>query len=180
MLTKRTFEVLHYNLFSLVKTTSLGGKEYSFVIVYEFSGFTWVLFVNHKDDFFEAFQNFYKRVQNKKNIHIILVISDHRGEFINSSFMILYDDNYISHNLSCPRIPQRVAERNSRTLQEIEKTILNESNVEKYFWAEVINTSCYVFVLKELFKACQQCTMIKITKCFICFWVGEMNGPPFI
>ena len=30
------------------------------------------------------------------------------------------------------------------TLQEMARTMLNESNVEDYFWAEAINTSCYI------------------------------------
>src|SRR3954471_11243923 len=29
-------------------------------------------------------------------------------------------------------------------MQEMARTMINESNVEKYFWAEAINTSCYV------------------------------------
>ena len=47
---------------------------------------------------------------------------------------------------SAPRTPQQngVVERNNRTLQEMARTILNENNLPKYFWAEVVNTSCYV------------------------------------
>jgi len=37
-----------------------------------------------------------------------------------------------------------VVERKNRTLQEMTRTILNESNVEKYFLAEATNTSCYI------------------------------------
>jgi len=29
-------------------------------------------------------------------------------------------------------------------LQEMARTLINESNVEDYFWAEAINTSCYI------------------------------------
>jgi len=32
----------------------------------------------------------------------------------------------------------------NRTLQEMARTMLNESNAEYYFWAEAINTSCYI------------------------------------
>jgi len=53
---------------------------------------------------------------------------------------------YIKHNFSCPRTPQQkgVVERKNRTLQEMTRTMLNESNVEDYFWAEAINTSCFI------------------------------------
>jgi len=95
---------------------------------------------------FETFKNFCKQVQNEKETHIISVRSDHGGEFENSSFEQFFSENGISHNFSCPRTPQQngVVERKNRTLQEMARTILNESNIEKYFWAEAINTSCYI------------------------------------
>jgi len=59
---------------------------------------------------------------------------------------LFFDKNGISHNFSCARTPQQngVVERKNRTLQEMARTMINESNVEKYFWAEAINTSCYI------------------------------------
>jgi len=78
-------------------------KKYGFVIVDDFSRFTWVLFLKHKNDYFEAFQTFCKKVQNEKETNIISVRSNHRGEFENSSFEQFFSDNGISHNFSCPR-----------------------------------------------------------------------------
>ena len=59
---------------------------------------------------------------------------------------LFFDKNGISHNFSCARTPQQneVVERKNRTLQEMARTMINESNIEKYFWAEAINTSCYI------------------------------------
>ena len=107
------------------------------------------IFEKNKDDSFEAFKkkkNFCKKVQNEKDSNIIYVRSDHGVEFENSSFKSFFKENGISHNFSCPRTPQQngVVERKNRTLQEMARTMLNESNVEKYFWAEAINTSCYI------------------------------------
>jgi transposase InsO family protein len=144
--TKRPLELLHIDLFGPISIESLGGKRYGFVIVDDFSRFTWVLFLKHKYDSYEAFKTFCKQVQNEKETNIISVRSDHGGEFENSSFEQFFNENGISHNFSCPRTPQQngVVERKNRTLQEMARTILNESNVEKYFWAEAINTSCYI------------------------------------
>ena len=41
----KLFELLHLDLFGLTRTTSLGGKKYSLVIVDNFSIFTWVIFL---------------------------------------------------------------------------------------------------------------------------------------
>ena len=144
--TKRPLELLHIDLFGPVRTASLAGKQYGFVIVDDYSRYTWVLFLKHKDEAFEAFVKFCNLVQNEKESNIISVRSDHGGEFENLSFKTFFDNKGISHNFSCARTPQQngVVERKNRTLQEMARTMINESNVEKYFWAEAINTSCYI------------------------------------
>ena len=50
------------------------------------------------------------------------------------------------HDFSCPRTPQQngVVERKTITLQEMARTMINETNVAKIFWAEEINTTCYI------------------------------------
>jgi len=76
-----------------------------------------------------------------------VIISSQQGrEFENASFKTIFDENGIKHNFSFARTPQQngVVERKNKTLQEMARTMLNESNVEEYFWAEVINTSCYI------------------------------------
>ena len=37
-----------------------------------------------------------------------------------------------------------VVERKNRTLIEMARTMLNEYSLPTYFWAEAINTSCYI------------------------------------
>jgi hypothetical protein len=50
------------------------------------------------------------------------------------------------HNFPAPRTPQQnsVVERKNRSLQEMSRTMLNEHNLPQYFWAEGVNTACYV------------------------------------
>jgi len=83
--TKRPLELLHIDLFGHTSIESLGGKKHGFVIVDDFSRFTWVVFLKHKNDSFKAFQTFCKKVQNEKETNIIFVRSDHGEEFENSS-----------------------------------------------------------------------------------------------
>lgn len=35
-------------------------------------------------------------------------------------------------------------ERKNRTLQEITRTMINETNMDKHFWEEAVNTTCYI------------------------------------
>ena len=72
--------------------------------------------------------------------------SDHGGEFQNHDFQEFCELNGYNHNFSTPRNPQQngVVERKNRNLQEMARTMLNEHGLPKYFWAEVVNTACYI------------------------------------
>ncbi|MDV3195423.1 MAG: hypothetical protein Q8881_04235, partial [Sweet potato little leaf phytoplasma] len=50
------------------------------------------------------------------------------------------------HNFSVPKTPQKngAVERKNRSLEEMSRTMLNEYNLLKYFWAEAINAACYI------------------------------------
>lgn len=55
------------DLLGLTQTKSLGGKKYIFVIVDNFSKFTWVIFLREKSKNFEFVKNIFKKLQNEKN-----------------------------------------------------------------------------------------------------------------
>ncbi|XP_057975241.1 uncharacterized protein LOC131162650, partial [Malania oleifera] len=144
--TTRPLELLHLDLFGPNCVQSLGGKSYAFVIVDDFSRFTWVLFLAHKNESCEHFTKLCRRIQNEKGYKITHIRSDRGTEFKNESIEKYCDLEGISHNFSAPRTPQQngVVERKNRSLQEMGRTMLNEHNLPKYFWAEAINTACYV------------------------------------
>ncbi|KAL5545088.1 hypothetical protein UlMin_008872 [Ulmus minor] len=143
---KRPLELLHLDLFGPMRTASLGGKFYVFVIVDDFSRFTWVLFLTHKNEALQSFSNLCKRIQNEKGVSIISIRSDHGKEFENKEFEKFCLENGFDHNFSAPRTPQQngVVERKNRSIQEMARTLLNENNLPKYFWGEAVHTSCYV------------------------------------
>ena len=59
----------------------MGGMKYCFVIVDDFSRYTWVFFLVHKSDTCDIFKGFSKRVENECSLSIVTVHSDHGGEF---------------------------------------------------------------------------------------------------
>jgi len=72
--------------------------------------------------------------------------SDHGGEFQNAKFERFCEKHGISHSFSAPRTPQQngVVKRKNRSLEELARTMLNESKLPKYFWADVVYTATYV------------------------------------
>ena len=100
----------------------------------------------HKNDAFKAFKRYAKQVQNEKSLKITSIRSDHGGEFQNSLFEEFCEENGIFHNFSAPRTPQQngVVERKNRSLVELARTMLSDSSLPKYFWADAVSTACYV------------------------------------
>ena len=109
------------NLFGPTRTTSLGEKRYGFVIIDDYSHFTWIFFLAHKDEIFHVFTKFYRKVTNEKGFSIQNIRSDHGTEFENQDFKKFCDEKGIGHNFSAPRTPQQngVVERKNRILEEI-------------------------------------------------------------
>jgi transposase InsO family protein len=81
-----------------------------------------------------------------KKMKILKVRSGHGGEFENEPFENFCEKLGIVHEFSSPRTPQQngVVERKNRTLKVMARTMIHENNLAKHFWAEVVNTTCYV------------------------------------
>ena len=79
--TTRPLELLHMDLFGPSRTPSLGGKSYAFVIVDDFSRYTWVLFLSQNNEAFYEFSKFCNKVQNEKGFTITCIRSDYGREF---------------------------------------------------------------------------------------------------
>ena len=112
----------------------------------DFSRYTWVLFLVNKNDALDAFKVLCKKKKNKKGYGIACIRSDHGGEFENHAFEIFCNNIGIEHQFSSLRTPQQhgVVERKNRSIQEMARPMSNENSLPKYFWAEAINTACYV------------------------------------
>jgi len=93
---------------------SLGGNFYALVIVNDYSRFTWTLLLATKNDMFHAFKRLAKILENEKFEHFC-------------------EKDGIKHNFSAPRTPQQngVAERNNISLEELARTMLNETSLPK-------------------------------------------------
>ncbi|KAK2382406.1 putative mitochondrial protein [Trifolium repens] len=144
--TSRPLELLHIDLFGPVNTASINGKKYGLVIVDDYSRWTWVKFLRVKDDAYDVFTIFCTQVQSEKSLKILKIRSDHGGEFENEPIATFCEDHGIVHEFSAPRTPQQngVVERKNRSLQEMARTMMHETKLAKHFWAEAVNTACYI------------------------------------
>ena len=69
--TSRLLELLHIDLFGPVKTASTSGKKYGLVIVDDYSKWTWVKFLRHKDESHFVFFAFCNQGKNEKILSLL-------------------------------------------------------------------------------------------------------------
>ncbi|MCR2847955.1 DDE-type integrase/transposase/recombinase, partial [Weizmannia coagulans] len=81
--TSRPLELLHIDLFGPSRVTSIGGKSYVFVIIDDYSRFTWTIFLAKKNKACVEFSKLCKNIQNSKGYLITSIRSDHGREFEN-------------------------------------------------------------------------------------------------
>nr|GEX47321.1 hypothetical protein [Tanacetum cinerariifolium] len=115
---------LYMDLFGPTFVKSLSKKSYCLVITDDYSRFTWVFFLANKDETTPILKTFITGLENQ----LILKVKGIKREF------------------SIPRTPQQngIADRKNRTLIEAARTMLADSLLPIPFWAEAVNTACYV------------------------------------
>ena len=110
------------DLFGPQNYASLGGNKYGLVIVYDFSHFTWVFFLDDKSNVVDIFKSFAKRAQIEYELTLKHIQSNNGTEFRNTHIEEFLDDYGITHEFSTAYTPQQngVVERKNRTLIEMD------------------------------------------------------------
>ncbi|GJT39190.1 putative ribonuclease H-like domain-containing protein [Tanacetum coccineum] len=143
---RKPLELLHMDLFRPVSVESINKKRYCLVVTDDFSRFSWVFFLATKDETSEILCKFIIGLENQLNHNVKIIRCDNGTEFKNHAMNELCAKKGIKREFSVARTPQQngVTERKSRTLIEVARTMLADSLLPIPFWAEAVNTSCYV------------------------------------
>ena len=146
------------DLFGPVNVMSMSKKRYALVIVDDYSKYTWVLFLHSKDETPQMVIDHMKLIKLDSKAPVRAIRSDNGTEFKNQLLNDFCSDKGISRQYSAPRTPQQngVVEMKNRTLIEAARTMLSESGLPMYVWAEAVNTACYTqnrtLINKDLMK----------------------------
>nr|GFB20555.1 hypothetical protein [Tanacetum cinerariifolium] len=119
----KPLHTLHMDLFGPTSISSISHKWYCLVMTNDFSRFTWTFFLKSKDETSDILKKFITEIENLKELKVKII-----REFSNV------------------RTPQHngVAERINRILIEAARTMLVDAKLTVTFWAEAVNTACYV------------------------------------
>nr|GEV50690.1 retrovirus-related Pol polyprotein from transposon TNT 1-94 [Tanacetum cinerariifolium] len=137
---------LHMDLFGPTFVKSLNKKSYYLVVTYDYSRFTWVFFLATKDETSLILKTFLTGIENQLSLKVKVIRNDNGSEFKNNDLNQFYMMKRIKREFSVPRTPQQngIAKRKNRTLIKAAKTMLADLLLPIPFWAEAVNTACYV------------------------------------
>ncbi|GJW46287.1 putative ribonuclease H-like domain-containing protein [Tanacetum coccineum] len=121
-------------------------KIYCLVVTDDYSRFTWVLFLATKDETSGILKSFIIGIKNIIDHMVKVIRCDNGTEFKNREMNQFCEIKGILRQFSVARTPQqnRVVERRNKTLIEAAKTMLDDSKLPTTFWAEAVNTACYM------------------------------------
>nr|GFC61163.1 putative ribonuclease H-like domain-containing protein [Tanacetum cinerariifolium] len=137
---------LHMDLFGPIFVKSLSKKNYCLVITDDYNRFSWVFFLASKDETPSILKTFIIGLENLLSLKVKIIRCDNETEFKNADLNQFCGLKGIKREFSIPRTPQQnaIAERKNRTLIEAARTLLANLLLPIPFWAETVNTACYV------------------------------------
>jgi transposase InsO family protein len=146
VMTEHLRQLLHMDTVGPSRVRSMGGKWYILVIVDDYSRYSWVFFLESKDEVFEHFQSLALRLNNEHPNCLKAIHSDNGTEFRNAFFDHFCLEHGIDQQFSTPRVPQEngVVEQKNHTLVEMARMMLDEHRTPRLFWANAISTACYI------------------------------------
>ncbi|WVZ97315.1 hypothetical protein U9M48_042863 [Paspalum notatum var. saurae] len=128
-------ELLHMDTVGPARVASVSGKWYVLVVVDDFSRFSWVFFIEFKDEAFGFVRDLVLRLRNESHKAMRAIRSDNGEEFRNSRFENFCGGLGLEHQFSSPYTPPQngVVERKNRTLVEMARTMLDEHRTRGAF-----------------------------------------------
>jgi transposase InsO family protein len=150
----RLLELIHVDLCGPFPTKARDGGEYLFVIVDDYSRYTWIHVLLSKSGpvVLDAFKYYHRHAEAQHSAagHRVRAIrSDNGGEFINGALSLYLDQHGIQPQLTAAYTPQHnsVVERKNQTLIGDVRTFMHASGLQIDYpdlWAEAALTSAYL------------------------------------
>ncbi len=144
--TEQPLELVHSDVCGKVTPTSLGGSQYFLTFTDDYSKYTHVYLIKHKDEVFSRFKS-YQRLAEKETGHQLKALrTDNGGEYTSREFTSYLQQEGVDHQFTVPKTPEQngVAERLNRTILDKARTMMADVSLPKHLWAEAVHTAVYL------------------------------------
>jgi len=138
---KAALELVHTDLAGPIDPESRDGYRFALSFTDDYSSAVFVYFLKHKSDTVKAIEKFLADTAPYGKIKCIR--SDNGTEFTGKDYQALLSSNGIRHETSAPHSPHQngTAERNWRTLFDMARCMLIESELPKVLWTYAVQTA---------------------------------------
>jgi len=135
--------LIHSDLCGPMNTPSLGKAKYFLTFIDDATRFTYISFLQSKDQVFSKFKEFKARVENITGRRIKGLRTDRGTEYVNKELDGFLAQHGIRHDKTAPYTPQQngVAERANRTIMECARSMLHSKGLPTELWAEAVATA---------------------------------------
>src|SRR4051812_25598024 len=138
-------ELIHTDVCGPISTTARGGYHYFITFTDDFSRYGYVYLMRHMSETFEKFKEFQSEVENQRGKKIKALRSDRGGEYLSHEFNDHLKSCGIVPQLTPPGTPQRnrVSERRNRTLLDMVRSMMSQSDFPLSFWGYALETAAF-------------------------------------
>ena len=152
-------ELVHADLCGPMQTKTAGGNLYFFLLTHDYTRYSWVYFLQSKDQMLECFKSFKILVEKQYGHSLKVLRTDRDGEFTSKDFRIFCEAQGIQRQLTTFHTPEQngVTERKNRTVVEMARCMMKEMNVPVDLWAETVATAVHILNMSPT-QALQNCT----------------------
>ena len=139
-------QIIHSDICELNGNLTRGGNRYFVTFIDDYSRYTYVYLMKHKDEVFDRFKVYKSIVENQKEKKIKILRSDRGGEYFPANFSSFYEEHGIIHQRTSPYTPQQngLAERKNRTLVDMVNSMLLSSKLPFNLWGEALLSACHI------------------------------------
>ena len=141
---QNVFDLVHTDLSGPVDPIGIRGFKYVCMFTDDYSGAHFEYFMKQKSDAVIALEQFIADTQWIGKVKVLRC--DQGTEFTSSKFKDVLRDNKIRQEFSSPHSPSQngVAERSWRSVYEMARCLMFQSNLPKSFWVYAIQAAVYI------------------------------------
>jgi transposase InsO family protein len=134
--------VIHSDVCGPLEVQSIGGNHYFLPFIDEFTRYVWIYMIEKKSDVFTKFKKFKLQVEKESECSIKKLRTDGGGEYVSNEFAKFCEQEGIVHEVIAPYTPQHngIAERKSRSIMNMARSMLKGKEMPNRFWAEASAT----------------------------------------
>ena len=139
-------DLIHTDVCGPMHTVTPSQKRYILTIIDDFSRYTYVYLMSHKDEASPLIKDFIEMAKTQFNTRPKIIRSDRGGEYVNTDLQTHLRKEGIAMQCTAPYSPQQngVAERKNRSLIEMTRCMLIDAKLDKKYWGEAVVTANYL------------------------------------